>query len=100
VQQLDQVEDEQLAAYARMVARLGALPADHPSRLSAERLARSFVREGRRSRRQDRGAIGAEADAALLASTVTGALDRREDAPLALPRQNAPLGELYKPRRC
>ncbi|MDH6131066.1 NAD(P)-dependent dehydrogenase (short-subunit alcohol dehydrogenase family) [Kitasatospora sp. MAA4] len=95
-----EVTDEELAAYSRTVGRLRELPADHPVRLRAERVAEALVREGRHQRRRDRRAAAADADAALIAATATGGSDRREDAPLALPSAPEPVGEFLRPRRC
>ncbi|MFB7664249.1 SDR family NAD(P)-dependent oxidoreductase [Kitasatospora sp. NPDC056138] len=101
--QQNAVPDHELAAYERTVARLRRLPVDHPTRLRAEKLAEVFVRDGRRGRRRAKREDNAAADAALLRATATGAADRREDAPLALPGPvdaAAPLGELRRSRRC
>lgn len=92
------VTDEELAAFDRMVARLRALPVDDPVRLRAERVAESFVRDGRLTRRTARKAERAAADAAVLAATTTGAPERREDAPLA--QQGGRSGVLSRPHRC
>ncbi|WP_354644876.1 SDR family oxidoreductase [Kitasatospora camelliae] len=89
-----------MAAFHRTVGRLRALPLDHPDRLRAEQVAASFVRDGRHRRRKDRHQDMTRADAALTATTVTGAADRREDAPLALPAQRGPVGTLHRARHC
>ncbi|WP_037607164.1 SDR family NAD(P)-dependent oxidoreductase [Streptacidiphilus rugosus] len=94
------VTDEDLAVYSRLVGRLRALPVDDPQRLRAERVADSFIREGRKQRKQARRAEDGRADALLRAASVTGRTDRREDAPLTVPEDSAPLGELRTPRRC
>ncbi|GAA0654960.1 SDR family NAD(P)-dependent oxidoreductase [Kitasatospora atroaurantiaca] len=94
------VTAEELAAYAETVGRLRQLPADHPVRLRAEKLAESFVREGRRKRRSMGRVEARAADAALAAETVTGALARREDAPLELPEQLTSIGRLRRARHC
>ncbi|MER8184742.1 SDR family NAD(P)-dependent oxidoreductase [Kitasatospora sp. NPDC094015] len=94
------VDEAELAAYSGTVGRLRGLPADHPVRRHAEKLAESFVREGRRARRQAARDTRARRDADLLAATATGAADRREDAPLVPAARPAPLGELTRPRRC
>ncbi|MFB7470833.1 SDR family oxidoreductase [Kitasatospora sp. NPDC056184] len=92
---------EELAAFSRTLGRLRALPDGHRARLHAERQLESFVRESRRRRRQGRRAEIRSADAALLATTATGARDRREDAPLAAPAaRSAPVGTLRGGRRC
>ncbi|MDX3579975.1 MULTISPECIES: SDR family oxidoreductase [unclassified Streptomyces] len=77
-----QVTETELAAFHRIVGKLRALPVDDPVRLHTERVAASFARDGWRRRRHLRGAEVAAADAATMAATATGALDRREDAPL------------------
>ncbi|MEV4612747.1 SDR family NAD(P)-dependent oxidoreductase [Kitasatospora sp. NPDC049258] len=100
MQQDTAVDEAELAAYTGMVGRLRGLPADHPVRRRAEQLARSFVRDGRRERRQAARDAGGRLDADLLAATATGAGDRREDAPLVPPARSAPIGELTRPRRC
>ncbi|GAA2145349.1 SDR family NAD(P)-dependent oxidoreductase [Kitasatospora kazusensis] len=92
--------DEELSAYATTVGRLRLLAADHPARLRAERIAKSFVREGRRERRRERRVEATVADALLSAATVTGSLTRREDAPLALPAAASPLGSFRRGRHC
>jgi NAD(P)-dependent dehydrogenase (short-subunit alcohol dehydrogenase family) len=78
----DAITEEELAAFHRTVGRLRALSADDPVRLRAEQVAASFARDGRLRRRKVRGAEVSAADAAVMAATATGALDRREDAPL------------------
>ncbi|MFD4638192.1 SDR family NAD(P)-dependent oxidoreductase [Lentzea sp. NPDC058436] len=93
------ITEADLAAFHDTVARLRALPADDPVRLKAERVAESFAREGRKHRRKVRGAEDARADAAVDAATATGALDRREDAPLP-PVDATGTRELAKSRRC
>lgn len=77
------VTEAELDAFHRLVGRLRALPVDDPVRLRAEQVAASFARDGRLRRRKARGAEVSAADAAAMAATATGALDRREDAPLA-----------------
>ncbi|MDX3314439.1 SDR family oxidoreductase [Streptomyces sp. NPDC054884] len=77
-----QVSETELAAFHEVVGKLRALPVDDPVRLHAERVATSFARDGWRRRRRTRGAEATAADAATTAATATGALDRREDAPL------------------
>ncbi|MFJ2580112.1 SDR family oxidoreductase [Kitasatospora aureofaciens] len=89
---------EELAAFSRTLGRLRALPFDDRLRLNAERQLSSFVRESRKRRKQDAKHQVRRADAALLATTATGARDRREDAPLA--PADGPVGELRIPRRC
>ncbi|GGU22905.1 SDR family NAD(P)-dependent oxidoreductase [Streptomyces lavendofoliae] len=97
-QQHSAMTDEELAAFGRTVERLRALPLDDPSRRRAEELAASFARESRNKRRKARQRNRSEADARLSAATATGALDRREDAPLATRRGS--VGEFLKPRHC
>ncbi|AVV45746.1 SDR family NAD(P)-dependent oxidoreductase [Streptomyces sp. ID05-04B] len=80
--QTSQVTETELAAFHRVVGKLRALPVDDPVRLHAERVATSFARDGWRRRRRVRSAEATTADAATMAATATGALDRREDAPL------------------
>ncbi|MFI6099890.1 SDR family NAD(P)-dependent oxidoreductase [Lentzea sp. NPDC051213] len=93
------ITEAELATFHETVARLRALPADDPVRLKAERVAESFAREGRRSRKTVRTAEQARADAAVDAATATGALDRREDAPLP-PVQEAAARPLSRARCC
>lgn len=93
------ITEADLATFHETVARLRALPADDPVRLKAERVAESFAREGRKNRRKVRGEEHARADAAIDASTATGALDRREDAPLPAVEDAVAL-ELSRARRC
>ncbi|MFD5073552.1 SDR family NAD(P)-dependent oxidoreductase [Streptomyces sp. NPDC058371] len=82
----DAITEDELAAFHRTVGKLRALSTDDPVRLRAEQVAASFARDGRLRRRKARGAELSAADAAVMAATATGALDRREDAPLsALP---------------
>ncbi|MBE8516293.1 SDR family NAD(P)-dependent oxidoreductase [Amycolatopsis sp. H6(2020)] len=76
------ITEAELAAFHETVARLRELPVDDPARLKAERVAESFAREGRQRRKKVRTAERTRADAAVDAATSTGALDRREDAPL------------------
>ena len=93
------ITEAELAAFHETVARLRALPADDPVRLTAERVAESFAREGRQRRKKARAAERAETDAAVDAATVMGALDRREDAPLQ-PDPAAVARPLTRTRRC
>lgn len=93
------ITEAELAAFHETVARLRALPADDPVRLKAERVAESFAREGRQRRKKVRTVERAEADAAVDATTATGALDRREDAPLR-PDPDAAARPLARSRRC
>ncbi|RDI34868.1 SDR family NAD(P)-dependent oxidoreductase [Lentzea flaviverrucosa] len=95
----DRTTEADLATFHEAVARLRALAADDPVRLKAERVAESFAREGRKSRRKVREAEHALADAAVDAASATGALDRREDAPLP-PVEDARELELARARRC
>ncbi|MGW4379951.1 SDR family NAD(P)-dependent oxidoreductase [Kitasatospora sp. NPDC004531] len=92
--------EAELAAYDRTIRQLRALPADHPTRLRAERVAESFVRDGRQQRRRERRTEAALADAELTAATATGGAARREDAPLSSTPARAPIGELRRTRRC
>ncbi|WP_035844406.1 SDR family oxidoreductase [Kitasatospora azatica] len=93
--------EDELAAFASTIGRLSRLSHDHPARLRAEHIAESFVRDGRKQRRKAQRLQDVAADAALLAGTATGALARREDAPLPVPvAAPAPVGELRRPRRC
>lgn len=93
------IDEDGPAGFHALVARLRALPPDDPVRLRAERVAESFVRDGRQRRRKALRAERAAADAAVDASTATGAPARREDAPLrAAP--GAPARPLARPRRC
>ncbi|MEU8887807.1 SDR family NAD(P)-dependent oxidoreductase [Streptomyces sp. NPDC048442] len=89
--------EEELASFHRTVKKLRTLPADHPVRLHTERVAGAYVRDGRHRRRKDRKAADKQVDAATMAAATTGALDRREDAPLERP--GTP-GTLRRPRRC
>ncbi|MDH6454427.1 MULTISPECIES: SDR family oxidoreductase [unclassified Streptomyces] len=93
----DVIDEDELAAFHRTVGRLRELPVDDPVRLRAEQVAASFARDGRLRRRKARGAETAAADAGAMAATATGAHDRREDAPLAVPGD---AGEFRKPRNC
>ncbi|MFJ9737410.1 SDR family NAD(P)-dependent oxidoreductase [Streptomyces sp. NPDC101166] len=77
-----EITEADIAAFHDVVGRLRALPVDDPVRLRAEQVAASFARDGRLRRRKARGAQVSAADAAAMAATSTGALDRREDAPL------------------
>ncbi|MBF6047622.1 SDR family NAD(P)-dependent oxidoreductase [Streptomyces sp. NRRL B-1677] len=91
------ITEEELAAFDRTVGKLRQLPADDPVRLRAEQVASSFAREGRHHRRRTRRQEQNAADAAVVAATATGALDRRDDAPLSTPGTPGTYG---RPRRC
>ena len=93
------ITEEELVAFHRTVGRLRALPVDDPVRLRAEQVAASFARDGRQRRRKTLGAEKSAADAAVMAATATGALERREDAPLPAPATGGG-GVFRKPRTC
>ncbi|MFD7308644.1 SDR family NAD(P)-dependent oxidoreductase [Promicromonospora sp. NPDC059942] len=81
-----------------VVERLRAMPADDPVRLRAERVAESFARDGRVQRRRGRRDEGRRADRLALAGTATGAVERRQDAPLGVP--SGATATLSRSRRC
>ncbi|MEU8576511.1 SDR family oxidoreductase [Streptomyces asoensis] len=91
------VTEQELAAFHHVVGKLRALPVDDPVRMRAEQVAASFARDGRLRRRKERSTELAAADAAVMAATATGALDRREDAPLA---DAGGGGRFRRPRTC
>jgi NAD(P)-dependent dehydrogenase (short-subunit alcohol dehydrogenase family) len=70
---------------SRALSALSALPTDDPVRLRVERVAESFVRDGRRQRQKEQRLRREAADRALLAASATGATGRREDAALVVP---------------
>ncbi|WP_199035197.1 SDR family NAD(P)-dependent oxidoreductase [Glycomyces salinus] len=94
---MDEPTDAELEAFDAVVAKLRSLPADDRTRLRAEQVAASFVRDGRRRRKKSRAQQDAATDGDTLASTATGNLERRPDAPLAAPGRP---GTLARPRRC
>ncbi|WP_042374591.1 SDR family NAD(P)-dependent oxidoreductase [Streptacidiphilus neutrinimicus] len=94
------ISDEDFATYEGLVGRLCALPLGDARRRQAEKVAASFVWQGRNGRRLQLRAERTLVDARLAAGTVTGATDRREDAPLTLPQKPGPIGEYAKPRCC
>lgn len=98
------ITEAELAAFHQAVGRLRELPVDDPVRLRAEQVAASFARDGRLRRRKARGADVSAADAAMMAATATGAVDRREDAPLGFAGElvgRVDAGGAYrKPRSC
>jgi hypothetical protein len=97
------ITEAELAAFHHAVGRLRELPVDDPVRLRAEQVAASFARDGRLRRRKARGADVSAADAEAMAATATGAVDRREDAPLGPTGElaQADAGGVYrKPRGC
>ncbi|GGW48405.1 hypothetical protein GCM10010350_35880 [Streptomyces galilaeus] len=91
------VSDAEMAVFHEVVGKLKALPVDDPVRLRAEQVAASFARDGRLRRRKARDAEVSAADAAAMAATATGALDRREDAPLDGAGRT---GVFHRPRPC
>ncbi|MER6960786.1 MULTISPECIES: SDR family oxidoreductase [unclassified Streptomyces] len=91
------VTEAELAAFHEVVGKLRTLPVDDPVRLRAEQVAASFARDGRLRRRKVRGDEASAADAATMAATATGALDRREDAALA---DGGRGGAFRRPRTC
>ncbi|MFE2423559.1 SDR family NAD(P)-dependent oxidoreductase [Streptomyces hokutonensis] len=97
------ITEAELAAFHHAVGRLRELPVDDPVRLRAEQVAASFARDGRLRRRKARGADVSAADAAAMAATATGAVDRREDAALCPtdgPTHLDSGGVYRKPRGC
>ncbi|MFD3436537.1 SDR family NAD(P)-dependent oxidoreductase [Streptomyces sp. NPDC058685] len=95
---MEHIGDDELVAFDRTVKKLRALPVDDPVRLRAEQVASSFARDGRQRRRKSRISARADRDAAVVAATATGAVARREDAPLEVAAKSA--GVFTKPRRC
>ncbi|ACU76397.1 putative short chain dehydrogenase [Catenulispora acidiphila DSM 44928] len=92
---------------SRALSALTALPVDDPVRLRVERVAESFVRDGRRRRQKEQRLRRQAADRAVLAASATGAAERREDAPLEVPddaHRADPdadsVGTLLRPQRC
>lgn len=100
MQQDAQITDEELSTLNHLLGRLREMPADDPTRLRAERVARSFVRDGRRARRTERRTATATADRQLAGRTATGGADRREDAPLARSAPDGPIGTYLRGQRC
>ncbi|MFJ5303589.1 SDR family NAD(P)-dependent oxidoreductase [Streptomyces sp. NPDC088350] len=97
------ITEAELAAFHHAVGRLRELPVDDPVRQRAEQVAASFARDGRLRRRKARGADLSAADAAVMAVMATGAVDRREDAPLGPagePTHTDSGGVYRKPRGC
>jgi NAD(P)-dependent dehydrogenase (short-subunit alcohol dehydrogenase family) len=92
------ISEAELAAFHQVVGKLRELPVDDPVRLTAEQVAASFARDGRLRRRKARSAEASAADAQVMAATATGALERREDAPLAPSAGTS--GVFRKPRTC
>ena len=74
---------------SRALSALTALPIDDPARLRVERVAESFVRDGRRRRQKEQRRRREAADRAVLAASATGAVGRREDAALGVPESSA-----------
>ncbi|WP_228562955.1 SDR family NAD(P)-dependent oxidoreductase [Catenulispora rubra] len=70
---------------SRALSALSALPLDDPVRLRVERVAESFVRDGRRRRQKEQRLRREAADRAVLAASATGGAARREDAALVVP---------------
>jgi hypothetical protein len=69
---------------SRALSALSTLPADDPVRLRVERVAESFVRDGRKQRQKQERLRRRDADRTVLAASATGAVKRREDAALAM----------------
>jgi NAD(P)-dependent dehydrogenase (short-subunit alcohol dehydrogenase family) len=105
---VDGITEAELEAFHRTVGRLRELPPDDPVRLRAEQVAASFSRDGRHRRRKALKREHAEADATAVRATATGAEQRREDAPLALPApagrarsgEVGSVGSYRRPKRC
>jgi len=70
---------------SRALSALSKLPIDDPARLRVERVAESFVRDGRQRRKKEQRLRREAADVAVLAASVTGAVGRREDAAARVP---------------
>ncbi|MFD0631388.1 SDR family NAD(P)-dependent oxidoreductase [Catenulispora yoronensis] len=83
---------------SRALSALADLPVDDPGRLRVERVAESLIRDGRKQRQRERRLRRDAADRELLATTTTGAADRREDTPL--PEHTGSVGTLSRQRRC
>jgi len=91
---------------SRALSALSRLPIDDPVRLRVERVAESFVRDGRLRRKKEQRQRREAADVAVLAASATGAAGRREDAALVVPDSTGrdadadSVGTLMRPRRC
>lgn len=80
-----------------MLAKVRALPVDHPQRLAMERAVDGFVKDGKRRRTSERRRKTAAADRALIARTSMGAADRVED--VSVEAEGAG-GTLRRSRQC
>ncbi|MBT2364481.1 SDR family oxidoreductase [Streptomyces sp. ISL-10] len=96
----DQVTNDELDAFGVMVQRLRTLPLGDPRRMRGEEIAATFARESRNLRRKAVRHARSQADAALAAATATGALDRREDAPLEAVEPGRGVEHYARPRHC
>ncbi|MFI2369304.1 SDR family oxidoreductase [Streptomyces sp. NPDC018833] len=96
----DQVTNDELDAFGVMVQRLRALPLGDPRRMRGEEIAATFTRESRNLRRKAVRYARSQADAALAAATATGALDRRDDAPLEAVEPGGDVEHYARPRHC
>ncbi|MDG4862283.1 SDR family NAD(P)-dependent oxidoreductase, partial [Streptomyces sp. T-3] len=94
------ISDEDLAEFRRLVDHLRELPADDPGRRQAEQLAKKLTHDGKSQRRRMHRAALRAADTELLATTATGAPDRREDAPLTSEGHEGSVGELARGWHC
>ncbi|SMD27004.1 SDR family NAD(P)-dependent oxidoreductase [Kibdelosporangium aridum] len=91
---IDEVDFEACLA---MLAKVRALPVDHPQRLAMERAVDGFVKDGKRRRTSERRRKTAAADRALIAQTSMGAADRVEDVSIEAEGVG---GTLRRSRQC
>nr|WP_232328545.1 SDR family oxidoreductase [Kibdelosporangium sp. MJ126-NF4]CEL23398.1 L-fuco-beta-pyranose dehydrogenase [Kibdelosporangium sp. MJ126-NF4]CTQ96866.1 L-fuco-beta-pyranose dehydrogenase (EC 1.1.1.122) [Kibdelosporangium sp. MJ126-NF4] len=73
------IDDADFEACLAMLAKVRALPVDHPQRQAMERAVDGFVKDSKRRRTRERRRRSAAADRALIAQTSMGAADRAED---------------------
>ncbi|MGI8713156.1 MAG: SDR family NAD(P)-dependent oxidoreductase [Solirubrobacteraceae bacterium] len=98
------IDQDDLAAYLRVLARLDELPVEHPDAVAVRRATANVFKTVKERRRAERRAAILANDESITAATATGAPGRIDDETHGLPLQpaadGAHAGELRRPRGC
>jgi NAD(P)-dependent dehydrogenase (short-subunit alcohol dehydrogenase family) len=90
----DAMREDDLRTCLRVLAELADAPHDDPDLARVRRAVSAFTKKTRGNERGRQRRLRAESDAAVLAATATGAVDRAEGAPLPPPRPAGPVRQI------